>query len=200
MNKSLLRLLFALCIAPLCVFADQQNEGESPSGNIHFEVRKTSNEASKEIWLAPKDKKAGAVKLCETPGWGNLELHFSPADSWLIVQDGGGSLGVSLRLFKQDKGVAFKEVEGADINGKAEKFALQRNGLPAEQLLDHRYARCLAWSADSKKVLVQISGHGGNAKFRVTIRDWQGIYDLDSSNFSFDLTKMNTGSIEKQPK
>jgi hypothetical protein len=200
MSASVWKWLLSLAIVPLYVFAEQQNAGDSPSGNIHFELRKTSDEGAKEIWLSEKDKKSAAVKLCDTPGWGNLEIHFSPDDYWLIVQDGGASLGVSLRLFKRDKGVVFKEIENADINGKAERLALQQNGLPPKEVLDHLYVQCLAWSSDSKTVLVRISGHGGTPNFGVVIGGWQGIYDLGSSSFNFDLAKMNRGAVEKQPK
>jgi len=80
MSASVWKWLLSLTLVPLCVFAEQQSEGDSPSRSIHFELRKTSDEGTKEIWLSEKDNKSTAVKLCDTPGWGNLDIHFSPDD------------------------------------------------------------------------------------------------------------------------
>src|SRR5208337_620702 len=79
-------LLLGLAL-PLQLWAGQLNQGNSPSGKIHFELRGQAQD-SKEIWLSPADHKDQGVKLCDTQGWGNLEVHFSPDDCWIIVQDG----------------------------------------------------------------------------------------------------------------
>jgi len=200
MSKSSLRgrrlfFVFSVLVAPRLLLPAQQEAGDSPSGAIHYELRKAADD-SKEIWLFPKDRKEEAVKLCETPGWGNLVVHFSPDDYWIIVQDGGASLGVSLRLFRRQQGVRFQEIKEADIDGQAEKFALRERGLPQNPTLDHRYAAVLAWSADSKRILIRLSGSGGNEKRYIRLSEWTSVYELGSGKFSFDLKEMNRAALE----
>ena len=143
------------------------------------------------IYLSVPGGNSQEVELSETPGWGNLVIHFSPDDYWLIVQDGGPSLGISLRLFRRDKGVIFRKQKDADIDGKAERLALKLNGFGAQEILDHRYVKVLAWSRDSTCVLIALRGHGGTRKQAVTIENWIGVYDLASGDVGFDIGKMN---------
>ena len=175
--------------------AEQQTQGTSASGEIQYELREGAEE-SKRLWLFPKDRPAAAVELCETPGWGNLSVHFSPDDNWLIVQDGGGSLGVSLRLFKRDAGVRFRELEEAKIDDKIERLALTQAGAPAKQVLDHRYAKVLAWSADSKAVLVSVSGSASIGERRISVDAWTAIYDVASGAVALDLKKFNRSAAQ----
>jgi hypothetical protein len=77
-----------LITSAFLLHAQQQNEGDSPSGKIHFVVR---GDEEKKIYLSPAGASSQEVELCETPGWGNLVIHFSPDDDWIVVQDGGPS-------------------------------------------------------------------------------------------------------------
>ena len=196
-NMRKARIAFFLIIVPFLLYAQQQNEGDSPSGKIHFVIR---GENEKKIYLSVPGGHSQEVELCETPGWGNLVIHFSPDDYWLIVQDGGPSLGISLRLFRRDKGVIFREQKDADIDGKAERLALKLNGFGAQEILDHRYVKVLAWSRDSTCVLIALRGHGGTRKQAVTIENWIGVYDLASGDVGFDIGKMNRRALEKETK
>jgi hypothetical protein len=128
-----------------------------------------------------------------------LELHFAPDDAWLVVQDGGSSLGISLRLFRRDRGAAYKELEQADIEGKAERIALEEQEDAAGGLLDHRYMKLVAWSGDSRSFLFSLSGHGGDANNHVRITGWMGIYDVESGEIALELSKLNRGVVEKRP-
>jgi len=170
----------------------QLNCGQSESGKISYELR-GEEVGERELWLYPENHADAAVYLCDTEGWGALEMHFSPDDHWLIVQDGGASLGVSLRLFRRDKGVNFTEIKDADINGKAERMALKSNGLPAKEILDHRYVDVLGWSRDSKTVAVRIKGHYAD---RVSIRDWIGLYKVATGTFTFDLKEFDRDTVK----
>jgi hypothetical protein len=177
--------------------AEQQNEGNSATGEIHFVVKEAQDD--KTIYLSPAGNHHDEVELCHTEGSGNLETHFSPDDSWLVIQDGGSSLGISLRLFQRTQGVSYKEITNADVGGKAEQKALEQEGL-GKELLDHGYMKVLAWSADSRSFLFSLSGHGGDQKNQVRINRWLGIYDLASGNISFDLSKTNRVAVEKKVK
>ena len=163
---------------------------------IGYDLR-NPKEVSQEIWLWPKGHKNKAVRLCETCAWGNMSLTFSPDNYWIIVQDGGGSLGVSLRLFRRSKGVTFHEVKEANIDGKAERLALKQNGLrESDDFLDHRYVLLLSWSKDSRMITVELSGRGRDAKHDVEIEGWKGIYDLAKNDFTAELQKKNRGTVK----
>jgi hypothetical protein len=192
------RIALLLVSVPFLLFAQQQNDGDSPSGKIHFVVR--GDDSEKQIYLSEPGANSQEVALCETPGWGNLVIHFSPDDYWLVVQDGGPSLGISLRLFRRDKGVKFIEQKNANIDGKAERRALGQNGFPSQEILDHRYVKVLAWSRDSKRILISLGGHGGTPEQAVSIENWIGIYDFAHGEIGFDLGSMNRGALEKEAK
>jgi hypothetical protein len=71
MRKAL--IAFFLFIGPFPLHAQQQNEGDSPSGKIHFVVR---GDDVKKIYLSVPSGNSQEVELCETPGWGNLVIPF----------------------------------------------------------------------------------------------------------------------------
>jgi hypothetical protein len=170
------------------VVPGQQNEGTSESGKISFELR-GEEVGEREIWLYPKDHTDAAVKLCDTEGWCCLKMHFSTDDHWLIVEDGGASLGVSLRLFRRDKGVNFTEIKKPDITEKAIELAL-RDAKPAGAELLHAYLECVAWSSDSRRILVELTGNVSAAGQRLNI-EWAAVYDVRSGTFSRNLAEFN---------
>jgi WD40 repeat protein len=176
-NQRKKTLIGCLMLIPFLLSAQQRDEGDSPSGKIHFVLR---GDDAKKIYLSGRGGSESEVELCETPGFGNLAIHFSPDDYWLVVQDSGSSLGVSLRLFRRDRGLRFLEQKGVDIGGRAEELALTQNGLSGRGILDHRYLEVLAWSRDSTLILICLNGHGGTAKQQVRIENWLGVYDLAS--------------------
>jgi hypothetical protein len=172
----------------------QREEGESPSGKIRYILQ--GKEDSKQLFLYSNDQPTEKVALCETPGWGNLLVSFSPNEQWLVVQDGGASLGLYLRLFHKRDGVKYEEVEDANVDGKTELAALKENGLPAMEILEHRYVHVLPWSADSTKFMVELSGRGQSGARRIRITDWIGIYDVTTGAISTDLAQMNRGAAD----
>lgn len=178
-------------------YPDQLREGVSLSGALHFELRGDPHQIGAEIWLW-QDVRETAVKLCDTEGWGNLRVYFSPDDRHVLVRDGGSSMGIHFRLFSRaatDTPVKFHEVESAAIEDKAETLALERAGRPAKQVLHHRYAGCLGWSDDSTAILFRMTGSGnfGGEAYRM---DWIGIYDLVSGQVTTDLQHMNRNAVE----
>jgi hypothetical protein len=185
--RTLLAAVLLAAANPL--HAEQESQGSSDSGKLRWELKKAGQDGVT-IWLSgPEGSPAAPVKLCETEGWGNLQMHIAPDDNWIIVQDGGGSLGIHIRLFKRTKGLNFA-VQERDIEGEMEKLAWKSAGLPAQNILDHQYTRVIAWSPDSKSVLLRTAGHGGKKR----IRGFTAVYDLGAGTFSFDLAKMNAGA------
>jgi WD40 repeat protein len=195
--KCILLPVFAIAVFwPTPGFSEQPDKGESFTGKIHYELRGDSDAGGKTIWLWSKEDKSDAAELCETPGWGYLEIHFSPNDKWIVVQDGGASLGVSLRLFRRDGGVVFHEIKDADIDRKSEKLALKQAGMAPKEISDHRYVHCLAWSGDSEMILVSSSGKGIADDYAIGFL-WIGIYHVTDGRFTSDLTKFNREAVEK---
>jgi hypothetical protein len=176
--------------------AEQPSEGDSPSRHLHFVVKGPQDD--KRIYLSIEGHPQEEVELCQTPGWGNLQVYFSPDDSWVVVQDGGGSLGVSLRLFRREKGAAYKEMTERDVGRAAELAAMKLNHFPEKELLDHRYVKLLSWSVDSKTFLFSMSGHGGDGATHIRITEWTGIYDLANGTIGFDLNQMNQGVFQAE--
>ena len=197
-------LLLFLFIPPL-VADETVDEGDSPKGDLHYVAVKVSDSSYK-VLLSPADHPEQAVGLLETdaPLFAKC-VSISPDEQWIVVTEGGGSLGVTPRLFKRNAGLHYTENKDAGIEDKAEILAWkQSNLIPAkvlsdhqskpgagEHLLDHRYVTVLAWAPDSQSMLVHLEGHEG----KTHIAGWLGIYDLNSGDFSYDLAKMNSQMI-----
>ena len=178
-------------------FAQQQEKGQSSSGELSYELRSVDKRESKSVWIWAGPAKTEAVKLCDTPAWGNLKVYFAPNDQWIVLQDGGASLGIALRLFKRAGGAIFQEVTETDINDHVEHHALEQAGLPPKEITDHRYVYCLGWSNDSKFLLIELSGKGRLGDDQASF-NWFGVYDLEKAEFSADLNRFNASGVKRE--
>jgi hypothetical protein len=161
----------------------------TPNGLSRWEFRKAEDITTRsEIWMWPDGHKADAIKLCEVEG-SIGRVKVSPDSDWLIVEDGGASLGISLRLFKHESGLTYKEIKKPDITKKAIELALH-NAKPAGAELLHAYLECVAWPSDSRHILVYLTGNVWAAGQRRNI-EWAAVYDVPSSTFSRNLTEFN---------
>jgi hypothetical protein len=179
----------ALSVA-LPAFADQEEHGTSSTGKFEWELRGTVD-SGKEIWLWEAGHKRAARKLCDTEGWCCLHMHFSPEDDSLVVEDGGASLGISLRLFRHVSSAEYHEITEPDINLAAEHAALEAGRLPKNEALDHLYVKCLGWSADSTSILIRVTGKGSSTTrphFNIL---WFAAYYFAPPHFETDLRQFN---------
>ncbi len=176
----------------------QRPTGKSASGLLNYELRSDPHNLGVEVWIW-KNAREDAFKLCDTEGWGNFRIYFSPNDRFILVEDGGSSMGIHLRLFTRievKEGPFFTEKESANIEDKAENFLLERAGLPPGPILDHRYAHCWYWSENSCAILFHISGHGviESQAYRISSLC---VYDLESDQVALDLARMNPKPVTR---
>ena len=148
--------------------------GSSPSGQIRWAARNSASKDGAYQWHIMLYPKAAAsadegVPLCESMSVG---VRISADDQWILVEDGGPSLGIHLRLFKQTQGLHYVE-QKTDLDDAVEKSLahspVARNANPT--LLDHTYLHCLGWSPDGKASL-EFSGHGAENGKRIEINSW----------------------------
>ena len=194
--KLVLSAAACLCVLPAALHADQPEKGKSPGGHLNYEVRPAAD--GKEIWVYRDNETTRANKMCETLGGANLKLFFSPDDRWIIVQDGGASLGVSLRLFHREGEHSYAERDKTDIGEKVEAAAMKQDGGDGKALSEKRYAECLDWSTDSQYILVRVSGKS-DERYNHTQFRWIGVYDLDTGKVSTDLSKLNKPGVRRWP-
>jgi hypothetical protein len=189
-----MKMVLALIITALITSVTQPSSADeecfsTPNGLSCWEFRKAEDlTTSSEIWMWPDGHKADAIKLCEVEG-SIGRVKVSPDSDWLIVENGGASLGISLRLFKHESGLTYKEIKKPDITGKAIKLAL-RDAKPAGAELLHAYLECVAWSSNSRRILVELTGNVSAAGQRLNI-EWAAVYDVPTGTFSRNLAEFN---------
>ncbi|HEY0369604.1 MAG TPA: hypothetical protein VGC85_08415 [Chthoniobacterales bacterium] len=160
----------------------QQHKGASDSGKLYWQLREGH------IWLATHDDMGDSSELCSVSyAWGNLHVYFAPNDQSIIVEDGGPSVGVTLRMFRRGKGVQFIEEEGFD--SAVQRAALRRFHVP-NRALDHSYTSLEGWLDGGKGALIGLRGKGQWRGQRVHI-DWLGIYLVRSGKFTSNLEVFN---------
>ena len=117
--------------------------------------------------LFDKDASGGGTPLCESL---SLGISISPDDHWILIQDGGSSLGLHQRLFSRKDGAHYVEHK-VDIDEAVFKaVAGSPEGKKVDvNLLDHTYLSCDGWSADGKKAALTFSGHGAANGHRLEI-------------------------------
>lgn len=192
MNRLLISLFAVASVAAagttaLSAQETERVDGSSQSGKIAWHVVQSKDGA--DVLISEGDQgESAAQKLCTVLGVANTKVEVSPDDFWIIVQSGGGSVGISLSVFQRTKGVSYVEKKEMDIATPILKNAFKVAGKEAAaDMLDHIYTRLLAWSADSETILVQVAGHGGKTK----LDPYLAVYDLGRQTISLDLTKFN---------
>lgn len=133
---------------------------------------------------------SAALKLCDAPSFSHTKVFISPDDRWIIVQSGGGSSGISLTAFRRENGMNYQEQPKLDFTAAVLENAFEKDS-KAQEKLDHDYAEFVAWSPDSKSVLVKIAARGEG----IRLRSYFAIYNLESQSVGFDLRAFNAGAV-----
>lgn len=183
--KRLVASLLVLLAGISSVMAEERKDGVSPSGKIGWHVVATA--AGAEVLISEADQgESAAQKLGEVLSVSNTQVFVAPDDSWIIVQSGGGSVGVSLSAFSREKGMIYHQEKEMDIGAVALLAACGGDQKKADTM-DHVYVRLNGWAKDSKSVLVEVGARGGAGK----VDSFFAIYDLTEKKIGFDLEKFN---------
>lgn len=160
--------------------------GWSPSRDFYIETNILEPGDIRQIWLVsaanPKDREL----LC-TPK-GPSEVLVSEDDKWLAVNDGAGSNVSMVILYKQRKGVQYKEQ--SLLSNNAWKFFKEHNKGNKSIAINHTYAKGLTWT-DDHTLLLELQGKGYDGTNSTEIGVWLCLYDANTKTFSTDLARHN---------
>jgi hypothetical protein len=123
---------------------------------------------------------------------------LSPNGKWIVVNDRPVRGHCEPRLFKQQEGLKFTEVEGAKIREKAIDLFVRHNKLsPAirKSMIGEgdSIVESLDWADDSNSLLLRVSK--GRTGEPIWIGSWRCLYDLKTHKATLDLNILNRGSI-----
>ena len=184
-------LLLVTLISAGFAAAEDRKDGVSASGKIAWHVVRVDDQGISEVLISEADQGESAPqKLCEAVSVANTKVSVSPDDSWIIVQTGGASLGISLTVFRRENGMIYNEMPGMNI-GAAVLLSACGSDQPRADAMDRVYMDLVGWSKDSGSVLVGLNARGEKGE----ISEFFAIYDLAERKVGFDLVKFNaTGS------
>jgi hypothetical protein len=192
MNRIFLSVLALGISCFSSAFAEEKRQdGVSGSGKIGWHI--VANDDDVQVLISEADQgESAAQKLCDVPSFSHTKVFVSPDDKWIIVQTGSASLGISLNVFQREKGMIYQEKADLKIEEKALLRALN-DKVKAVGDLDHTYANLIAWSADSKSILFEVSGQGDAAR----VESYFAIYDFEKQSIGFDLSAFNAKSVTR---
>lgn len=166
---------------------EDRKDGLSTSGKIAWHVVPGKDGAG--VFISEGDQgESAAQKLSDVLTVANTEVFVSPDDAWIIVQSGGGSVGVDLYAFRREKGMIYHAEKELNIGNVALLAACGGDQKKADAM-DHVYVRFTGWAADSKSLLLSVNARGGEKQ---KVEYFFGIFDLTAKKIDFDLEKFNT--------
>lgn len=158
-------------------------EGKSSTKDMVWVARDTSDGG--ELFVSWAHGGTGA-KVADLVGLGALDVHFSSDDRWILVTDGGGSIGTTVRLFKRSSGLAFKEVKDFDFDFAVQRLAAQiKAGKEVKDTyLSRSYLRCKGWSKDGPQAILVLNGRGTLGGKPFELKDFVCVFDPVARVFS----------------
>lgn len=173
------------------VAQEERKDGLSSSGKIAWHV--VAGKDSAEVFISEGDQgESAAQKLSDVLTVANTEVFVSPDDSWIVIQSGGGSVGVFLNAFRRENGMIYNQEKDTDIGDVALLAACGGDRKKADAM-DHVYVRLTGWAADSKSLLLSVSARGGEKQ---KVESFFGIYDLAAKKIGFDLERFNGARVK----
>jgi len=171
----------------------QSNQPEwhwkSDSGLLQGEARFVSPDAPRQIFIWESGSAESKQLLYAFER--DATLLFSPDDQWIALNDHVGSGQSEIKLFKKVKGPRYIPSK-LDPTAKAWALLKQQSNTPYPNTLFHSYACVVNWSANSRALLVSLSGHNDPDNH---IDNWLCVFDLPSGKASLNLDQMNRGVV-----
>ncbi len=157
----------------------------SPLQTYYIEYHTLSPGDHMEVWLVSSENSKKRQLLYTYDR--SVEVLISEDERWLAINDYAGSNLANVLLFRQQRGLKYKQVE--DLTERAWAFVAAQAGhkKPLPLLLDHTYAEVLRWT-DDHTILLCLHGHLDSRNY---VDDWLCLYDVTSKTFSTDLDKQN---------
>jgi len=185
---ALVAAIVLLAVGPSPQFKPDWSE-ESPDGDLV--AQQFSNGVGEhEIWLYRKEMPDERVLLYKHHRY--VKLCFSPDERWICITDHVGSTDSYTKLFRRGEGICFSEVTEARVGEKAWSFFAKENGLKEPPAYMHAYTCAAEWAANSRALLICLSGHGDTENH---LESWYCVFDLDTLSPSLDLKLMNRGAF-----
>jgi len=178
--------LFLAGLSAVVAQEEERKDGLSSSGKIAWHV--VAGKDGAEVFISEGDQgESAAQKLSDALTVANTEVFVSPDDSWIVIQSGGGSVGVFLNAFRRENGMIYNEDKETDIGAVALLAACGGDQKKADAM-GHVYVRFAGWAADSKSLLLSVSARGGEKQ---KVESFFGIYDFAMKKIGYDLEKFN---------
>ncbi len=164
----------------------RESVANSPQRDLLIEFYIDDRAESKSVWVHqiwlssvkdPKEK----VLLCQFER--SASVSISPDENKLVVNDCDGSDHASVRLFKKQQGLRYREIKKPSIEeavwnnaGRQEHFQ--------PSWFHHSYTTCLGWDKDSQTIQVKIDGYGDVGG----LEGWVCFYNISTKKITFDAT------------
>lgn len=177
-------ILLAVAGPGLVIASDSRLDGEvvkrgsSISGKLDYTINQDG------IFLS---RESGApIQLSEVINPHNVTLLISPDDQFVLVKDGGPSLGTYLSAYRRGTDGTYQLWDG-EITDKLLAVAAKAAGFDADQL-DHVYSDIVAVAANSRCALLIIHSRGGKHRLHA----FAAVYDLDKRTLGATLDEFNS--------
>ena len=166
-----------------------QPEETSPHSDIIIK-HLVNNEGLRRIWLVSQANPSEQYLLFEHER--DATVLFSPDQSFLAINNCWVSNEANVLLFKKVEGLQYREVKEANVSDKAWSLFCKVNKLK-ETGFDHLYVNAIAWSSDSKNLLLSLDGHSGKANYYAD--SWFCVFNMESLKPSLEFKDMNRGAV-----
>lgn len=192
MTKPFSRIVSLVCAGTIVLLvmslvassaAEGKESWESPTGDFRVVKRSGESEGEKELWVVStrtpekqsllfRYNRSGDVIISPDETCIAFNYHYSSTDSTVV-------------LFRRSTGVSFEAIKNLDLGDLVKDF--YRKTAQKAMSIDHWYVDCLAWSRDSKAVLLKAYGHGKEEN----LPGWFCVYSLLGNQMSLNLKAMN---------
>jgi hypothetical protein len=146
-----------------------------------------ADEGENEIWIAPAnipEKRYFLDTYCL-----GAKVFFSPDETWAALNREEGAAEEDVQLFERRKDGRYTKVENARLFDRCVEFIRETSRLPKSASFNRRYVSVLAWSNDSRSLLLSV--YGENASTLEGLEKSFCVLDPKTLKLSLNLGIMN---------